>query len=70
MYNTQIESKGTTLQNMKPNVDATIIDGAFMVQMFSPNTSRTFQEYADHIFFPAILEQIKTVRRVDVVWDV
>jgi len=53
-----------------PQVDATIIDGAVVVQMMSPGTARTFKEYAVNVFMPYIMRQLQTVKRVDVVWDV
>jgi len=33
-----------------PVVDAAILDGAAVVQMLNPGTSKTFQEYADAVF--------------------
>ena len=38
-----------------PNVDVTILDGAFIVQSLRPGTISTFEEYADHLFIPYIL---------------
>ena len=53
-----------------PKVDAKILDGAFIVQLLSPRTSRTFQEFSDAVFMPYILSQLEGVSRLDVVWDV
>ena len=55
---------------VSPQVDATIIDGAVVVQMMSPGTARTFQEYAANVFMPYIMRQLHPVKRVDVIWDV
>lgn len=53
-----------------PQVEATIIDGAVIVQMLNPGMAATFKEYADFVFKPYILKQLEAVQRVDVVWDV
>ena len=53
-----------------PQVEATIIDGAVIVQMLNPGMAATFKEYADFVFKPYILKQLEAVHRVDVVWDV
>ena len=70
LYNQQSENNESTPKNGKPTLDATIFDGAFIVQALSPPNSCTFQEYADNIFIPAIVEEMKYVQRVDVVWGV
>ena len=53
-----------------PQVEATIIDGAVIVQILKPGMATTFKEYADFVFKPYILKQLEAVQRVDVVWDV
>ena len=53
-----------------PQVEATIIDGAVIVQILKPGMTTTFKEYADFVFKPYILKQLEAVQRVDVVWDV
>lgn len=53
-----------------PQVEATIIDGAVIVQILEPGMATTFKEYADFMFKPYILKQLEAVQRVDVVWDV
>ena len=35
-----------------PDLDATFVHGAAVVQMFSTGTAQTFQEYSDLCFFP------------------
>ena len=53
-----------------PVADALILDGAVVVQMLNPSTSRTFQEYGETVFAPYISAQLQKSTRVDVVWDV
>ena len=50
-----------------PQVQATIIDGGVIVQMLKPGMAGTFKEYANLVFTPYILKQLKAVQRVDVV---
>ena len=57
-------------QNGVPVVDATILDGAAVVQMLNPGTSKTFQEYGERVFTPYIAAQFQKSHRVDLVWDV
>ena len=52
-------------QNGVPVVDATIFDGAAVVQ-----TSKAFQEYGERVFTPYIAAQFQKSHRVDLVWDV
>ena len=51
-------------------IDAKLLDGAFIVHLLPPNTSRNFQEYADTVFIPYVLKQLDSAKRIDVVWDV
>ncbi len=51
-------------------VNVKLFDGAAVVQMLRPGLTKTFQEYADTIFMPYISSQLKSVERVDIVWDV
>ena len=53
-----------------PAVDAKIIDGAVLVQMLSPGTATTFQDYAASIFVPYVVNQLQSSKRVDILWDV
>ena len=53
-----------------PSVEVVIIDGAALVNMLKPGTSRTFNEYAATVFLPYICRQLETVQRIDVVWDI
>ena len=53
-----------------PLLDATVLDGAAIVQMLNCGTSKTFQEYADTVFAPYISTQLQKNCCVDLVWDV
>ena len=53
-----------------PLLDATVIDGAVIVQMLNCGTSKTFQDYADTVFAPYISTQLQKNCRVHLVWDV
>ena len=45
-------------------------DGAAILQMLNPGTSKTFKEYADMVFTPYVSSQLDIANRVDVIWDV
>jgi len=51
-------------------VDAIVLDGAAIVQMLNPGTSKTFQEYATTVFASYINSQLQKTNRIDLVWDV
>lgn len=53
-----------------PVSDATILDGAAVVQMLNPGTCRTFQEYGEGVFVPYISTQLEKNSRIDLVWDI
>ena len=46
-----------------------LLDGAAIVNMLKPGPSRTFQEYSQGVFLPYVEGQLRSVQRVDVVWD-
>ena len=50
-----------------PVVDALFIDGAAVVQMLSPGTARTFQEYANNVFVPYVSSQLQKTSHLDFV---
>ena len=50
-----IEALITAPQDAPYYVDVAVLDGAAIVQMQGPGTSRTFQEYVDDGFKPYIL---------------
>lgn len=51
-----------------PVVTSVILDGAAIIQMIKPGTTRTFDEYANVIFKPCISSQLQRTRRLDLVW--
>lgn len=53
-----------------PQAEATIIDGAVIVQTLKPGMAATFKEDADFVCKPYVRKQLEAVKRVDVVWDV
>ena len=61
---TNFPNQGTTDQTAK------ILDGAFIVQMLSLKSPKTFQDYTDGVFMPYIVQQLNSVHRLDVVRDV
>ncbi|KAG1683216.1 hypothetical protein GQR58_010142 [Nymphon striatum] len=70
--------KSDLLQNLTqndqkdpPNIfDATALDGAAIVHLLPTANSTTFDEYADNIFLPYIVNCLSRSSRVDVVWDI
>lgn len=54
--------------NEAPRVTAKLVDGAVLVNMIRPGTSRTFGEYAD-VFSNYVQKELSSTLRVDVVWD-
>ena len=38
--------------------------------MMKPAAAKTFDEYAQHLFIPYISSQLRSVSRVDLVWDI
>jgi len=46
------------------------LDGAVIVQMLSPGTSQTFDDYTKTVFLPYIQHYLNLVHRLDIVWDV
>ena len=38
--------------------------------MMKPATAKTFDEYAQQLFIPYICSQLRSVSRVDLVWDI
>ena len=52
-----------------PAVEVIILEGAAIVNMLKPGTSRTFSEYAPKVFLPYISKQLQSVQRLDLIWD-
>lgn len=53
-----------------PDVKVLVLDGAVVVQMPSPGSAKTFQEYAETVFNPFTLKKLQNGKRLDNVWDV
>ena len=54
----------------RPSVDAVVLDGAAIVNMFPPGKCKTFKEYAETVFLPYIISYCtQNVKRNDLVWD-
>ena len=52
-----------------PDVDFLIIDGAAIINMLQPRGSRTFEDYFKDVFLPYIHDHLRSVDRLDIVWD-
>ena len=52
-----------------PAVEVVILDGAAIVNMLAPGTTKTFSEYATQVFLPYATSQLQHASRVDVVFD-
>ena len=65
----------TCLDDLSPSQtkthDATciVLDGAAIKQMMKPAAAKTFDEYAQQVFIPYISSQLRSVSRLDLVWD-
>ena len=46
-----------------------ILDGAFVIQILSPRTLNTFQDFSNSVFLIYIFGQLQSVRRLEIVWD-
>ena len=46
-----------------------VLDGAAIKQMMKPAAVKTYDEYAQEVFIPYISSQLRSVSRVDLVWD-
>ena len=51
------------------NATAIILDGAAIVQMLKPGTSKTFKEYSEQVFLPYVKSQLQKANRIDITWD-
>ena len=56
-------------QAQGPSVEALLLDGAAIVNMLKPGASKTFQEYSETVFLPYVINQLRDVERMDVVWE-
>ena len=65
-----LEGYASSLPSQHTDVEVLVIDGAVAVQMLNPGSAKTFQEYADNVLYPYILNKIQDVKRLDIVWNV
>lgn len=49
--------------------DVKLLDGAAIVHLLPTANSVTFDEYAELVFIPYIMNQLHSCKRVDIVWD-
>ncbi len=49
--------------------DCTVLDGAVIVHILSTKAVSTFSEYAEQVFIPYLIDQLRSSTRIDVVWD-
>ena len=59
-----------TISNDSPKVDAKIFDGPAVVHYLQPGTCATFEDYANDVFVPYMVNELSKVSRVDIVWDI
>ena len=65
----------TCLEDLSPSQTNTtgttcmVLDGAAIIQMMKPAAAKTYDEYAQEIFIPYISSHLRSVSRVDLVWD-
>lgn len=52
-----------------PSVEMLVLDGAAVVNMLQPRNASTFSQYASIVFLPYIKYQLRSVKRLDIVWD-
>jgi hypothetical protein len=60
----------TVFLNLENNyIECKIFDGAALVHILKPTLVKTFDEYANKIFIPFVNRELKSVNRIDIVWD-
>ena len=64
-----LEDNTTRRTEVPSTIDATIIDGAAVVNMIKPGTEKTFSGYTEQSFLPYVKTQLRHLKRVDIVWD-
>ncbi len=61
---------GTINQPDKPSLfDAKILDGSAVVHFLPIASAKTFNDYADNVVLPYLIEQLQSTSRFDCVWD-
>ena len=58
-----------TLSATEPVTEAAVLEGSVLVNIIKPETSKTFQDYADGVFAAAIKKELIKFDRVDIVFD-
>ena len=64
-----LETYGESEPTAPADVDVILLDGAAVVNMLKPGTSKTFDDYSQGIFIPYIKKQLQIATRVEVIWD-
>lgn len=59
----------SNLPTESPEVDVKVLDGAVVVQMLHLKTARIFREYVHSVFLPYVNAQLRSIVRLDIVWD-
>ena len=59
----------TLSTKIKPMVNAGVLDGSAPVSMLMSHKCKTFDNYAEKVFFPHMLEKLETVGRLDIMWN-
>ena len=54
---------------IKPMVNAEVLDGSALVHMLILHKCKTFDDYAEKVFFPHTPEKLESVDRLDIIWD-
>ena len=62
-------TKDFPIRDNKPDVDATLLDGAAIVR--KPGFTKKFSSYDQHVFIKYLTHQLHVhdVKRIDIVWD-
>ena len=65
-----LEKVPASLTEATPVVEALLVNGAAAVNILKPNRAcKAFAYYASQVHLPYIRSQLKTVERIDLVWD-
>ena len=59
-----------TTSNDSPKVDAKVFNGPAVVHYLQSGTCATFDDYANDVFVPYMVNELSKVSRVDIVWDI
>ena len=59
-----------TISNESPKVDAKVFDGPAVVNFLDPGSCATFDNYANDVFVPYMVNELNKVSRGDIVWDI